>query len=197
MSNIQEHVQYVMRYFSMLPYLPIVLQSNNQGGNFPVPLREVMSLNPTQSLCYTREGVTYVWVHILCIHSFLLLYCFCGFRQRGVWGCAQVFMCVSLCFGFFLKGLFQEMLSTFEFLMERCLGEITKVWGIVPLVLHIVINLWTGSTRLQKETSIVLKFKPSLMNTKLKIQYQRWKPGPNCILGWFRNLKTHWFRMYF
>lgn len=81
--------------------------------------------------------------------------------------------------------------------MERCLREITKVWGVVPLVLHLVINLWTGRTRLQKKTSIVPKIKPSVMNTKLKILYQRWKPGPNCILGWFRTLKTHWFRVYF
>lgn len=62
-------------------------------------------------------------------------------------------MCECLWLGFvfcfFLKGPFQEIFSTFEDLMRRYFREITRVWVMVTLVLHLVVNLWTGSTSLK------------------------------------------------
>lgn len=59
-------------------------------------------------------------------------------------------MCVFVFwFVCFLKGPFQEILSTFEVLMRRCFREITRVWVVVTLVLHLVGNLWTWSSSLK------------------------------------------------
>lgn len=58
-------------------------------------------------------------------------------------------MCICVLVGFFKKGPFQEVLSAFGVLVRRCFREITRVWVVVTLVLHLVVNLWTGSTSLK------------------------------------------------